>query len=111
MRDWLRGFSDRDGIAIQFGGPGVRHEHVLESLELFAAEIPALSVEVTAPSSALGRLRRWEEAGGGWHPVSVGGSGATVRLERCDLGEVVDSISSADPDFVRLVRARMADGT
>jgi hypothetical protein len=56
------------------------------------------------PSSALERLRRWEASGGEWHLVSLGPGGATVDLERCDVGEVVDSISSADPDFLSHLR-------
>jgi alkanesulfonate monooxygenase SsuD/methylene tetrahydromethanopterin reductase-like flavin-dependent oxidoreductase (luciferase family) len=43
MLDWLQDFDESDGIAIQFGGPGVLHEHVLESLELFAPRIAELS--------------------------------------------------------------------
>lgn len=50
--------------------------------------------------SALERLRRWEAAGGEWHVVRLTPTGAKVALERCDLGEVVDSITSDDPDFL-----------
>lgn len=51
-------------------------------------------------ASALERLRRWEAAGGEWHVVRLGADGAKVDLKRCDLGEVVDSITSADPEFL-----------
>ncbi|MGN6742041.1 MAG: hypothetical protein ACTHJL_01925 [Amnibacterium sp.] len=50
--------------------------------------------------SALERLRRWEAAGGEWHVVRLSPAGAKVELERCDLGEVVDSITSDDPEFL-----------
>jgi|tagenome__1003787_1003787.scaffolds.fasta_scaffold20274399_2 hypothetical protein len=66
---------------------------------------PAEEQGVAAASSpALERLRRWEAAGGGWHVVRIGTAGAMVQLERCDLGEAVDSISSADPAFLAHVR-------
>ncbi len=58
----------------------------------------------TPPSSALERLRRWEAAGGGWRIVRLGDQGATVELERCDLGEAVDRITSADQDFLAHLR-------
>lgn len=61
-------------------------------------------------SAALERLRRWEAAGGGWHIVTVGASGAEVLLERCDLGEAIDAISSADRDFVEYVTDREENG-
>ena len=61
-------------------------------------------------SPPLERLRRWETAGGGWRIVTVGASGAEVLLERCDLGEAIDSISSADRDFVAYVQGREEHG-
>lgn len=39
---WLRDFERSDVVAVQFAGPGVRQEHVLESMELFAPQLPAL---------------------------------------------------------------------
>ncbi len=42
VRDWLADFDLRDGVAIQFGGPEVDQEHVLESIDLFASQIPGL---------------------------------------------------------------------
>jgi hypothetical protein len=55
---------------------------------------------MSGAESALARLRRWEAAGGEWHVVRLGADGARVDLERCDLGEVVDSITSDDPDLL-----------
>jgi limonene-1,2-epoxide hydrolase len=67
---------------------------------------PALEGDTAAAvSPALERLRRWEAAGGGWHVVRIGAAGATVLLERCDLGEAVDSISSSDPAFLAHLQA------
>ncbi|MGN6742040.1 MAG: LLM class flavin-dependent oxidoreductase [Amnibacterium sp.] len=43
MRAWVAPFDPSDGVAIQFGGPGVLQEHVLASLELFAPEIEGLA--------------------------------------------------------------------
>jgi alkanesulfonate monooxygenase SsuD/methylene tetrahydromethanopterin reductase-like flavin-dependent oxidoreductase (luciferase family) len=49
MVAWVEGFGRHDGVAIQFGGPEVQHADVLASLELFAAEIPALGA-ATGPA-------------------------------------------------------------
>jgi alkanesulfonate monooxygenase SsuD/methylene tetrahydromethanopterin reductase-like flavin-dependent oxidoreductase (luciferase family) len=43
MRAWVEPFDPRDAVAIQFGGPGVRREHVLDALELLAPRIPELA--------------------------------------------------------------------
>jgi alkanesulfonate monooxygenase SsuD/methylene tetrahydromethanopterin reductase-like flavin-dependent oxidoreductase (luciferase family) len=43
MRAWVAPFAPSDGVAIQFGGPGVLQEHVLASLELFAPRIQELA--------------------------------------------------------------------
>jgi hypothetical protein len=64
-------------------------------------EPPAEDDAASAPSPALERLRRWEAAGGEWRLVTIGPTAATVQLDRCDLGETVDLISSADADFLR----------
>jgi hypothetical protein len=53
----------------------------------------------------LERLRRWRLAGGQWHVTALGDSSASVALERCDLGEAVDSITSGEPDFIEYLKA------
>jgi hypothetical protein len=42
-------------------------------------------------------LRRWEDFGAVWRVVSRGEARVTVSLCRCDGGEEVDRITSADP--------------
>lgn len=42
---WTEQFSGTEETAIQFHGPHVKHEHVLESIELFAAELPGLQAD------------------------------------------------------------------
>lgn len=44
---WTEQFGGTEETAIQFQGPYVAHEHVLESIELFAVELPALQADVT----------------------------------------------------------------
>lgn len=43
LRARVEPFDPADAVAIQFGGPGARQEHVLESLELLAPLIPELA--------------------------------------------------------------------
>lgn len=47
---WTEQFDGTEETAIQFQGPGVSHEHVLESIELFAAELPGLHADAVASS-------------------------------------------------------------
>ncbi|QAB17314.1 LLM class flavin-dependent oxidoreductase [Leucobacter muris] len=42
---WTEQFSGTEETAIQFHGPHVQHQHVLESIELFAAELPGLQAD------------------------------------------------------------------
>jgi hypothetical protein len=49
---------------------------------------------------ALETLRRWQEAGGVWRVVGRGGDQVTVSLCRCDGGEEVDRLRTADPHAV-----------
>ena len=42
-------------------------------------------------------LRRWEDAGAHWAVISRRGDSVTVGLYRCDGGEMVDRLTSADP--------------
>ena len=43
MLAWVDGFGPSNGVAIQFGGPEVKHRDVRDSLELFAPQIPVLA--------------------------------------------------------------------
>lgn len=61
---------------------------------------------VSPESSPVERLRRWEDAGAVWRVASEGSAGLTIALLRCDGGEEVDRLVSADPDLVAFVRAR-----
>lgn len=56
-------------------------------------------------SEALARLRRWEEAGGTWRAMPAG-DGLTLVLCRCDGGEEVDRLTSADDALVSYVAGR-----
>lgn len=60
-------------------------------------------------SDGLEALERWERAGGTWSVVSQTATRATVALCRCDGGEEVDQLTSADPAFLAHVTARSTD--
>ena len=51
----------------------------------------------------LARLLRWEDAGGTWQLAGRRTDEVTVALCRCDGGEEVDRLVSADPDLIRYV--------
>jgi MFS family permease len=57
-------------------------------------------------SDVLAQLRRWEDAGGQWHATLRADGSAVVALERCDLGETVETITSGDPAVVAALRRR-----
>lgn len=48
-------------------------------------------------ADAVSRLRRWEEFGALWQVADYDGSRITVALCRCDGGEEVERLTSADP--------------
>lgn len=62
------------------------------------------------PADPLAALRRWEEAGGVWRPLTLSADSATVGLYTCDGGEEVSRFSSADEEFVAAVTARLGGG-
>lgn len=53
----------------------------------------------------LARLRRWEDAGGTWQLAGRRTGEVTVALCRCDAGEEVDRMVSADPALINYVLA------
>jgi hypothetical protein len=55
-------------------------------------------------SPAVETLRRWERFGGVWHVLARGDAGVTVSLCRCDDGEEVERLTSADPALEAFVR-------
>jgi len=58
------------------------------------------SVSPAVPASPLDELDRWEGFGGTWALRQLDADGAIVSLCRCDGGEEVSRIISADPDFL-----------
>ncbi|MGO3886596.1 MAG: LLM class flavin-dependent oxidoreductase, partial [Mycetocola sp.] len=50
VRTWTDEFDGTEVTAIQFEGPGLAQSTVLRSIELFAAELPALQADATARS-------------------------------------------------------------
>lgn len=56
-------------------------------------------------------LRRWADCGGVWrvierHRDGATGDGVTVGLYRCDGGEVMDRLRSADPRLLEFLADR-----
>jgi hypothetical protein len=58
------------------------------------------------PADPLGELLRWEESGGTWSSVTGRDGAVTVSLCRCDGGEEVDRITSADRELAVYVAVR-----
>lgn len=55
------------------------------------------------------RIVRWEAFGGTWEVSSVTRTRAVVELRRCDGGEIVETIESTDPGFVRWAAVQLRD--
>lgn len=53
--------------------------------------------ESTSASEDLARLTRWEQSGGSWEVLAWGPGRVTIALLRCDGGEEMDRLTSADP--------------
>ncbi|GAA1071307.1 hypothetical protein GCM10009648_02070 [Tsukamurella spumae] len=53
----------------------------------------------------LEQLRRWEDSGGTWTVLRRSADGAVVALMRCDGGEIVDRLESADPALLAHIDA------
>ena len=51
-------------------------------------------------------LRRWEDFGAVWEVVDRGEFGVTVSLCRCDGGEEVQRLTSADPELLTFLASR-----
>jgi hypothetical protein len=54
----------------------------------------------------LGELLRWETAGGAWRTLGSRDGEVTIALLRCDGGEQVGRIVSADPELAVYVGCR-----
>ncbi len=59
------------------------------------------------PESPFATLMRWEEAGAHWRVRRLAQDEAVVELLSC-LGEPVDQLRSADPEFVDYLAHRPA---
>lgn len=51
-------------------------------------------------------LRRWEDSGAHWAVIARRGGTITVGLYRCDGGEEVDRLASADPALLEFLAGR-----
>ena len=51
-------------------------------------------------------LRRWEDAGGLWRVLTRDAGSITVGLYRCDGGEEVDRIVTAEPALTEFLAGR-----
>lgn len=55
------------------------------------------------------KLRRWEQFGGTWRPLTLSATEATLSLCRCDGGEEVERFTSGDPALLAFVRSVVGD--
>jgi hypothetical protein len=55
------------------------------------------------------RLRRWEDLGGVWRVLSGRSDRVVVSLCRCDAGEEVDRIVSADQELIDYLAGRSSN--
>ncbi len=51
-------------------------------------------------------LERWADSGGLWRVLTRRADSVTVGLFRCDGGEQLDEIRSAEPDFLEFLAGR-----
>lgn len=58
------------------------------------------------PDDPVDALRRWEDSGAHWSVLFRRGESVTVGLYRCDGGEEVDRITSADPQLREFLAGR-----
>jgi hypothetical protein len=58
------------------------------------------------PHTTLERLLRWEQFGASWRVAAHDGSQVVIALCRCDGGEEVDRLTSADADLLAFVGDR-----
>ena len=55
-------------------------------------------------------LQRWQDSGAHWMVLSRRNGVVTVGLYRCDGGEEVDRLTSADPRLVEFLAGRESSG-
>ncbi|CAN5457082.1 hypothetical protein BH10ACT9_BH10ACT9_21820 [soil metagenome] len=55
-------------------------------------------------------LQRWEDCGGVWRVLERRSDAVTVGLYRCDGGEEMDRVSSADPRLLKFLADRHYSG-
>lgn len=61
-----------------------------------------------ASAGALDRLLRWEQFGGSWRVLGRDAAGMTLSLRRCDGGEEVERLVSAEPALLAYVADRVS---
>lgn len=62
------------------------------------------------PDDPVQVLQRWEDSGAHWAVIGRRGTSVTVGLYRCDGGEEVDRLTSADPRLLQFLAGREASG-
>ncbi|SDS01716.1 hypothetical protein [Microlunatus soli] len=65
-------------------------------------------VEDAPRTSAVDQVRRWQDLGGTWRVLARRHGQVTVSLCRCDAGEEVDRLTTADPDLIAFLGDRDA---
>ncbi|HEY7053949.1 MAG TPA: hypothetical protein VH496_17725 [Mycobacterium sp.] len=58
------------------------------------------------PDDPVAILQRWADSGAVWRVIHRGRNDVTVGLYRCDGGEEVDRVTSADPRLLAFLAIR-----
>lgn len=64
--------------------------------------------EDAAGTTAVDRVRRWQDLGGTWRVLGHRHQQVTVSLCRCDVGEEVDRVTSGDADLLEFLGDRQS---
>ena len=75
------------------------HQRAVERISRYTGK-------VSSPADTVALLRRWEEAGGIWQVIGQDHDAATIALYRCDGGEEVDRLVSADKRLAAFLGGR-----
>lgn len=98
----LRGVALEPNCVMVTASRDVAHSHLPVLVEFLGQK----SVPVVSTEHPIEMLERWEAFGGTWQITSRSESGVQINLLRCDGGEVVDSLTSADPKVLRWLHDR-----
>ena len=101
----LRNLASEPDCVLVTASRDVAHSHVPVLVDFLGGE----PVPVVSDEHPIEMLERWEAFGGTWEVRERAQGHMQIDLMRCDGGEVVDSLSSADPKLLRWLDKRTLD--